>query len=401
MRMKLNKKSKIAIGVVILVVAVLIFLPKKDKLLTVTTASVEKGNIESTISTSGVVSAKTSQDMYPDVAVKVKEIYVEKNDEVKKGQKILELDLDNLTSQLSQLKIQKELNELQYNNLVTSNNNGNSTLVSMQNTVEQLEDAYNTNLALYELGAISKKDLENSKKSLDEAKSKQGEATLSNDYNVVALQKQIELAQINVDTLEKQIKNLKELMVSPIDGVISALNATEKAYISTAMPTYSVVNNDAFEIQVDVKEFTARNIEVGQKVYITGDAFDGITYNGVVKSISPIATKNSAGQSIIEVMIEVTDANTKLSEGYNVTCDIVIGSKEDILTIPLSSFMEDEDDNMFVYTVENNELKKITITAGINSEDKLEVTSGLTENMTIVKEINSNYKEGLKVELSK
>lgn len=399
--MKLNKKSKIAIGVVILVGAVLIFLPKKDKLLTVTTASVEKGNIESTISTSGVVSAKTSQDMYPDVAVKVKEVYVEKNDEVKKGQKILDLDLDNLTSQLSQLKIQKELNQLQYDNLVTSNNNGNSTLVSMQNAVEQLEDAYNTNLALYELGAISKKDLENSKKSLDEAKSKQGEATLSNDYNVVALQKQIELAQINIDTLEKQIKNLKELMVSPIDGVISALNATEKAYISTAMPTYSVVNNDAFEIQVDVKEFTARNIEVGQKVYITGDAFDGITYNGVVKSISPIATKNASGQSIIEVMIEVTDADTRLSEGYNVTCDIVIGSKEDILTIPLSSFMEDEDDNMFVYIVENNELKKVAITAGINSEDKLEVTSGLTENMTIVKEINSNYKEGLKVELSK
>lgn len=399
--MKLNKKSKIAIGVVILVVAVLIFLPKKDKLLTVVTASVEKGDIESTISTSGVVSAKTSQDMYPDVAVKVKEVYVEKNDEVKKGQKILDLDLDNLTSQLSQLKIQKELNQLQYDNLVTSNNNGNSTLVSMQNAVEQLEDAYNTNLALYELGAISKKDLENSKKSLDEAKSKQGEATLSNDYNVVALQKQIELAQINIDTLEKQIKNLKELMVSPIDGVISALNATEKAYISTAMPTYSVVNNDAFEIQVDVKEFTARNIEVGQKVYITGDAFDGITYIGVVKSISPIATKNASGQSIIEVMIEVTDSDTRLSEGYNVTCDIVIGSKEDILTIPLSSFMEDEDDNMFVYTVENNELKKVAITAGINSEDKLEVTSGLTENMTIVKEINSNYKEGLKVELSK
>lgn len=399
--MKLNKKSKVAIGVVILVVAVLIFLPKKDKLLTVVTASVEKGNIESTISTSGVVSAKTSQDMYPDVAVKVKEVYVEKNDEVKKGQKILDLDLDNLTSQLSQLKIQKELNQLQYDNLVTSNNNGNSTLVSMQNAVEQLEDAYNTNLALYELGAISKKDLENSKKSLDEAKSKQGEATLSNDYNVVALQKQIELAQINIDTLEKQIKNLKELMVSPIDGVISALNATEKAYISTAMPTYSVVNNDAFEIQVDVKEFTARNIEVGQKVYITGDAFDGITYIGVVKSISPIATKNASGQSIIEVMVEVTDSDTRLSEGYNVTCDIVIGSKEDILTIPLSSFMEDEEDNMFVYTVENNELKKVAITAGINSEDKLEVTSGLTENMMIVKEINSNYKEGLKVELSK
>jgi hypothetical protein len=56
---------------------------------------------------------------------------------------------------------------------------------------------------------------------------------------------------------------------------------------------------------------------------------------------------------------------------------------------------------MFVYAVENNELKKVGITAGINSEDKLEVVSGLTEDMTIVSEINSNYKEGMKVETNK
>lgn len=397
--MKFNKKTIIII--IVAIVLVLLLLPKGEVLPAVEIASVVRDNIESTISTSGVVSAKTSRDMYPDVAVRVKEVFVEKNEEVKKGQKILDLDLDNLISQLSQLKIQKELNELQYHNLLTTNENGNSTLMSMQNAVTKLEDAYNANLALYELGAISKKDLEASKNALDEAKSQQGEVTLNNDYNLTAMKKQIELAEININTLEKQIKNLKELMISPIDGVISALNATEKAYISTAMPTYSVVNNDAFEIKVDVKEFTARNIEIGQKVYITGDAFDGITYNGVVKSIAPIATKNSMGQSIIEVIIEVTDGDTKLSEGYNVTCDIVIGAKEDILTIPLSAFMEDEEDNMFVYTIENGELKKVGITAGINSDDKLEVTSGVTENMEIVKEINSKYKEGMKVEINK
>ena len=51
--------------------------------------------------------------------------------------------------------------------------------------------------------------------------------------------------------------------------------------------------------------------------------------------------------------------------------------------------------------IENGELKKVGITAGINSDDKLEVTSGVTENMEIVKEINSKYKEGMKVEINK
>ena len=69
----------------------------------------------------------------------------------------------------------------------------------------KLEDAYEANLALFELGAISQKDLENSKKALDEAKSQQGEVTLNNDYNLTAMKKQIELAEININTLEKQI----------------------------------------------------------------------------------------------------------------------------------------------------------------------------------------------------
>ena len=259
--MKVNKKAKIIIGAVVLAGIGVALIPKGETVVTVSTASVIKDDIESTISTAGIVSAKTSIDMYPDVAVKVNKIYIEKNDPVEKGQKILDLDLDNLNSQLKQLKIQKELSEIQYNNLVTSNDNGNSTLMSMQNAVQQLEDAYNTNLTLYKLGAISKKDLENSKKALDEAKSQQSEVTLNNDYNLVAMAKQIELTQLNIETVEKQLKNLKELMVSPIDGVISSLNATEKSYISTAIPTYSIVNNDAFEIKVDVKEFTAKNIE--------------------------------------------------------------------------------------------------------------------------------------------
>ena len=47
------------------------------------------------------------EDFEKETGIKVNAVYVEKNEEVKKGQKILDLDLDNLTSQLSQLKIQK------------------------------------------------------------------------------------------------------------------------------------------------------------------------------------------------------------------------------------------------------------------------------------------------------
>ena len=77
--MKLSKKTKIIVGAAVLVGVGLVVMPKSEVATTVSVANVVRDNIESTISTSGVVTAKTSRDMYPEVAVKVNAVYVEKN----------------------------------------------------------------------------------------------------------------------------------------------------------------------------------------------------------------------------------------------------------------------------------------------------------------------------------
>ena len=130
-------------------------------------------------------------------------------------------------------------------------------------------------------------------------------------------------------------------MYSPADGVISSINMKEGAFVSNATPIYKVVNNNELEIKCDVKEFSIKNLEIGQKVYITGDAIEGYTYEGHIKSIAPIATTVSgygSSQTTIEVIVEVDSKETLLKSGLNVTCDVVFAESENTVKSSLLKF---------------------------------------------------------------
>ncbi len=400
MKFKL-KKRYIFIAVVVLVIVCLFIGGSKGNVLpTVETVAVTRGNVESLVSISGNVKEKDENNVYIETNVKVKEILVDENDEVKKGQKIVEFDMDSMYSNLDTLKLNKEILELNYKKATISDENGMLSLVTTANSTQSAKDAYERAEALYEVGAISKVEYDNAKTAYENAKAGLTLSETGITYDIDTLKKNIELANINIKEFEKQISKLNTAMYSPADGIVSSINMSEGAYAATTMPIYKVVNNNNLEIKCAVKEFTVKNLEVGQKVYITGDAFDGYTYEGHIKSIAPIAstvTSYTSSQTTIEVIVDVDSEDTLLKSGLNVTCDVVSANSEDVMTIPVSSFNEDKEGNISVYKVENGQLKKINIETGIHSDDYLEVKSGINEGDKIVKTIKSSYVDGLKV----
>ena len=308
--------------------------------------------------------------------------------------------MDSLYSNLNSLRINKEVLELNYKKATISDENGLLSLVSTENSVNAAKDAYDRAKELYEVGAIAKVELDNAKTAYDNARAGLEMSSTGMDYDLDVMKKNIELTDIQISDLEKQISKLKTAMYSPKNGIISSINMKEGAYVGPSMAIYKIVNNSELEIKCQVKEFTVKNLSVGQKVHITGDAFDGYTYEGHIKSIAPIATLSSglsSSKTTIDVIIDVDSSDTLLKSGLNVTCDIVSNHKEDVLVIPVSSFNEDKDGKVFVYEVENGALKKIFIETGIHSDEYLEVISGLYEGKEIVKDMKSNYAEGMAV----
>ena len=395
------KKRYIFIAVLVFVIALFFIGGSRGGVIPVVeTVAVTRGNIESLVSISGNVREKNENNVFVENNIKVNKVLVDENDEVKKGQKIVDFDMETLYSNLESLKLNKEILELNYKKATISDENGMLSLVSTENSTTLAKDALNRAESLYEVGAISKVEYDNAKTAYDNAKAGLTLSQTGITYDIDSMKKNIELSEINIKELERQISKLNTAMYSPVDGIVSGITMTEGAYAGVTAPIYKVVNNGELEIKCEVKEFTVKNLAVGQKVYITGDAFDGYTYEGHIKSIAPVAstvTGYTSSQTTIEVIIDVDSEDTLLKSGLNVTCDVVSNSSEDVLTIPVSGFSQDKDGNISVYTVENGMLKLVNIEAGIHSDELLEVKSGLKDGDKIVKTVKSSYSNGLKV----
>ncbi len=395
------KKRYIFIAVLVFVIVLFFIGGSRDGVIPVVeTVAVTRGNIESLVSISGNVREKNENNVFVESNVKVNKVLVDENDEVKKGQKIVDFDMETLYSNLESLKLNKEILELNYKKATISDENGMLSLVSTENSTTLAKDALNRAESLYEVGAISKVEYDNAKTAYDNAKAGLTLSQTGITYDIDSMKKNIELSEINIKELERQISKLNTAMYSPVDGIVSGITMTEGAYAGVTAPIYKVVNNGELEIKCEVKEFTVKNLAVGQKVYITGDAFDGYTYEGHIKSIAPVAstvTGYTSSQTTIEVIVDVDSEDTLLKSGLNVTCDVVSNSSEDVLTIPVSGFSQDKDGNISVYTVENGMLKLVNIEAGIHSDELLEVKSGLKDGDKIVKTVKSSYSNGLKV----
>lgn len=400
MKFKFKKRYIFIVAVVLVIVFFFIAGSKGGILPVVETVAVTRGDVESLVSISGTVKEKDENNVYIETNVKVKKILVDENDEVKKGQKIVEFDMDSMYSNLETLKLNKEILELNYKKATISDDNGMLSLVATENSTQAAKDAFERAEALYEVGAISKVEYDNAKTAYDNAKAGLTLSTTGITYDIDTLKKNIELASINIKEFEKQISKLNTAMYSPADGIVSSITMSEGAYAGATAPIYKVVNNNNLEIKCAVKEFTVKNLDVGQKVYITGDAFEGYTYEGHIKSIAPIASTvvgYTSSQTTIEVIVDVDSEETLLKSGLNVTCDVVSAKSEDTITIPVSSFNEDKDGNILVYKIENGMLKSVNIETGIHSDEVLEVKSGINEGDKIVKTIKSSYTDGLKV----
>lgn len=400
MKLKIKKRYILIIAILLVIVLFFVLGGGGSIVPVVETIAVSRGDVESIISVSGTVCEKNKNNVYIENNIKVKNILVEENDEVKKGQKIVDFDMDTLYSNLDTLKISKEVQELNYQKATMSNDNGLLSLVSTQNGENAAKEAFERAEALYEVGAISKVEYDNAKTAYDNAKAGLDMSKNGMEYDILVMQKNIETTQIKIDDLEKQISKLKSAMVSPANGIINSINMTEGAFASPSMPIYKIINNDQVEIKCAVKEFTVKNLSVGQKVYITGDAFDGFTYEGHIKSIAPVASTSTMptnSQTTIEVIVDVDSEDTLLKSGLNVTCDVVSAESKDTLIIPVTSFSENKDGKVFVYKIENEMLKSIPVEIGINSDEYLEIKTGLNDGDKIVKTIKSSYSDGLKV----
>ena len=279
------------------------------------------------------VEAKVKNSIIPNSPLRIEKIFVEVGDNVKKGDKLVQLDAKDL----DKLQLQYEYQ-----------------LVDFKRVEE-----------LYKVGGISKAEYENAKTQLEVTKK----------------------------TLDSRTENT--VLVSPIDGVISARNYDDgDMYGGQVILVVEQISPVKMKINISESYYakTNKNLDVTLKF----DAYGDEEFKGNIDIIYPTI---AAASHTFPVEITVANENMKIRPGMYGKAVVNFGTKEHVVVPDQAVIKQAGSGDYYVYTYENGKVYHNKIELGRRLGNRYEVIEGIAPGSQVVVAGKEGLANGIEVEV--
>lgn len=427
-----KKTIYILIGSVVVIIALLVVLSKtgvignKDKGKEIEITTVDTSTIIETVSATGKIQPEIEVKISSMVSGEIIALPVKEGQVVKKGDLLVKINPDLYTSGL---------------NRTVANLSGTKAGLSQADaSFKEAKSSYERNKTLFEKGIISKSDWDKAIASFEVAKATKQTAY----YNVQSASASVNEARDNLG---------RTIIYAPADGTISMLNVElgERVLGTQQMAgteIMRVANLNNMEVEVDVNENDIVKIKVGDEAKVEVDAYLKKQFKGIVTSISNSASSSLTADQVTNFKVKVRILKESYQDllegrpltyspfrpGMTATVDIITKTKNNVLSVPISSVVVKSDttavvigkmpdsktevketipksDKKFecVFVKVGDKAKIRIIKTGIQDDTNIEVLTGLKKGdvvitgpyTTVSKDLNSGDKVTLKVDKDK
>lgn len=343
-KLKIQKKHLLALAGVLalgLVLRLTVFAPAK-----VQVVHLVKRDLVAQVYGNGTVEAKVVVNIASKITGRIAEVGADQGDVVKRGQVLAKLDLSELQAQNRQAEASLALatkNAARFKALAAKD------LVSAQEA-EQYQTAY----------LLAKEAVVASRSRLDDA-----------------------------------------LILAPEDGVIIRRDLEPGATVTAGLPIFLLANPETVWVKANVDESQLKEVALGQAATITLRSAPGEKFPG---QVARIARESDRVTEELEVDVAFTLARNNFRLGEQAEVLIATGARQGAPSLPKAA-LASRGKQRGVWVVANNRLRFQEVVTGLeNTQGMIEITSGLTENETIVlaaPEKMQKFSEGQKVRVRK
>ncbi|MFN3397386.1 MAG: efflux RND transporter periplasmic adaptor subunit [Sulfurimicrobium sp.] len=322
------------------------------------TQALEIGDVTQTVSANGTLNPVVLVNVGTQVSGTVKKLYVDFNDEVEKGQVLMELD--------------PAVYQAQVDLSSASVNNARASLELAQANEARARE-------LFRKEYISRQELDQAVQALKSARA--------------------QVAQAQAQAWKDRTNLGYTQIHSPVSGVVVSrmVDVGQTVAASFQTPTLFTIAQDLSKMQIDSSfaEADIGNIKVGQQVHFTVDAFSNRTFHGVVKQrrLNPTTQQNVV---TYDVVVAVDNPELILMPGMTAYVNIVVAQRKEVLLVPNAALRFRPADGSekkngkpknreggrkkaaggTVYVLENGQIKPVSIVTGITDNKFTEVVSG-------------------------
>lgn len=195
---------------------------------------------------------------------------------------------------------------------------------------------------------------------------------------------------------EETIKNLeasRDGIRAEFDGIITSINVEEGAEVARGMQLFTLESSNDIVIKCAVNKYDIVSVKEGQSAEVT---IGRNNYTGKVVRVEKMVGSDASLATGIGVDILLDNPDGEIILGMDVKPRLSCAAAEDVISIPKEALNE-EDDDAYVFVVENKKATQKKVETGIRNDDMIEVTSGLCAGDTVVWNSDANLKDGMEV----
>ena len=336
------------------------------------TRHVKRCTITQVVEASGTINPVNTVSVGSTVSGLIKEIYVDYNDVVKKGQILAQIDPANFEATVQQ-------NQAQINN-------AQANVARLQAIADFDRQQYIRYKNLYAKNFVAKSEL-------DEKYS-----TYKSDVaQINAAKAQISQYQASLRTAMTNLGYTK--IIAPVDGTVISreIDLGSPVAASFQAPELFTIAQDLtnMQIEVSVSEADIGKVEEGQDVTYTIDGYPDQNFKGKVTQVrlSPTTESNVVTYTVI---VDVNNEDLKLKPGMTANVSIITDRSENVLCVPNMALKFTPDingpkyKNQGIWILEKGKPKRIEIKTGANNDSNTEIISDkINEDTQVIMSIKS------------
>jgi membrane fusion protein (multidrug efflux system) len=223
------------------------------------------------------------------------------------------------------------------------------------------------------------------------------QAISKNVFDTSAADAKSKLAQVESQTALVAKKNLK----APFSGRVGIVSINPGQYLNSGDKLLTLQTLDPIFVDFNLPQNNAEQIQVGQEVVVTTDAFKDASFTGKITAISPKVDTNTRN---IQVEAKLANPDKKVLPGMFANVNIKVGEQIKLLTLPQTAVTYNPyGSTVFVAKPTGKkdkqgkpvlEAQQVFVTTGATRGDQVAILKGVEEGATVVTSGQLKLKNG-------
>jgi len=184
----------------------------------------------------------------------------------------------------------------------------------------------------------------------------------------------------------QQIKKSHQLnqlidIYSPQNGIISELNVREGMQVTPSTTIMSLADLKDVWMMAEVYETQAQLVSAGQEAEARLSSLPGKILKGRIDYVYPQVDPTTR---TLKIRLRFDNPDNQLKPGMYANISLLAKSKSNVISIPQEALIRTEQGDRVIVALGNGRFEPRIVTAGIESGNRIEITSGLKQGESVV-----------------